>query len=96
MGFAEPGEKITEGGNAPVRSPDFSSLVQSRIDTGVDPGRPIQDTNFKEVLDTPPSPVPTSADTVKFLKKKQDELIGRGYTRDQARTMIERALAKQG
>ncbi len=89
VGFQEPG--IPEGGN--VAAPDFSSIVHSRIASGVDP---VQDTNFKEVLETPPSPVPTSTDTVKFLKKKEDELVGRGYTREQARTMIERALAKQG
>ena len=94
QGFQDPGEKIPEGGNA-AASPDFSSLVQSRLDSGID-RRPLIDQAPKAAAATAPSPVPTSADTLQFLKKKEEELVSRGYTRKDAREMIQNALSKQG
>ena len=99
QGFQNPGEKlIPEGGNA-AASPDFSSLVQSRLDSGLDrrpliAPTPAAATPAAKV--TALSPVPTSADTLQFLQKKEKELVSRGYTRKDAREMIQNALSKQG
>ena len=92
-GFQDPGEQlIPEGGNA-AASPN-SSIVQSRLDSGIDRRPLIAPTPAAKV--TAPSLVPTSADTLRFLQKKEKELVSRGYTQSQAREMIQNALAKQG